>query len=69
MPHPNEEYVGDGVYVQFDGADLRLFTERVEGVDEIFIEPIAFKSLLRFLCKLRDEKKLSADAWGIAGVQ
>lgn len=33
------EYLGDGLYCDFDGWQFRLWTEREDGVHEVFLEP------------------------------
>lgn len=45
----NIEYIGDGVYVQFDGYgyELRANDHRFP-TDKIYLEPEVFESLLRF---------------------
>jgi hypothetical protein len=34
-----DEYLGDGLYASFDGWMFRLWTERENGVHEVFLEP------------------------------
>lgn len=45
MSNENKDYLGDGVYVEFSGYDLRLFTP--EG-HQIFLEQDALKKLVNF---------------------
>jgi hypothetical protein len=46
---PKETYIGDGVYASFDGYQIKLRTDRGNfAMDEIFLEPEFFVSLLRF---------------------
>lgn len=43
------DYLGDGVYVEDQGFQLRLWTEREGGViHEVYLEPIALSALLEF---------------------
>lgn len=34
-----DEYLGDGLYASFDGWQFRLWTERENGVHEVYLEP------------------------------
>lgn len=43
-----ERYIGDGVYASFDGYQIKLRTNREFGDHEIYLEPGAFMSLMRF---------------------
>lgn len=45
----NETYLGDDLYVSFDGFQLRLFTERGSDVHEVYLDPRVFESLLQFV--------------------
>ena len=38
-------YIGDGVYVHFDGYHFWLYTEREDGVHTIALEPAVYQSL------------------------
>ena len=52
MRHPNEEYVGDGVYVHFDGYQIWITTQR-ETLHEIALEPSTFHALVQYEQRLR----------------
>lgn len=42
-------YLGDAVYCEFDGFQLKLTTERMEGgTNTIYIEPEVWKALKEF---------------------
>lgn len=46
------DYVGDGVYVEFDGLGLVLTTENgIEVTNRIVLEPEVFGALLRFVAR------------------
>ncbi len=42
-----KEYIGDGVYIEDQGFQVRLFTERENGVHEIFLGPAEWQALDR----------------------
>ena len=51
-----KKYLGDGVYIEYDGFGMRLTTE--DGLDttnEIYIEPTVWKALLVYVEKLQTE--------------
>lgn len=55
-----KRYLGDGVYVEFDGYSLELTTERAHGIDRITLEPAVYRGLIEFVTALREEiEKLS----------
>jgi hypothetical protein len=33
-----DTYLGDGLYASFDGYQIRLYTERVGGTNEVFLD-------------------------------
>jgi hypothetical protein len=46
---PKDEHLGDGLFVSFDGWQYRLWTERSDGVHEVFLEPgvvVAFQNYI-----------------------
>ncbi len=50
LPKINEEsYIGDGVYIRFDGFQLWLRTNRFGNDEAIALEPIAFQKLIEWL--------------------
>lgn len=52
MDNDNRQYLGDGVYVSFDGSMIRLTTEYGMGAtNEIFLEPEVWQSLVRYGAK------------------
>ena len=44
----NKIYLGDGAYCEFDGFQFRLWTERVTGIHEVFLEPDAYVRFRNF---------------------
>jgi len=43
-----QHYIGDGVYVSFDGYQIKCETMRESGRQELYFEPDTFQSLLDF---------------------
>ncbi len=51
-PPPEKEYLGDSVYVRYDGWMLVLTTENgVEASNTIYLEPSVWKALMRFVAR------------------
>jgi hypothetical protein len=52
----NKEYLGDGVYVSFDGYQLWLHVtnDQYGGQSSIALEPIVFAALVDYEKRLRD---------------
>jgi hypothetical protein len=50
------EYLGDGLYVSFDGFQFRLWTERDSGVHEVFLDPQTLESFLAYVKHVRGEQ-------------
>ena len=54
-----KEYIGDGVYVLFDGYGLRLTTENgVETTNTIYLEPSVYRSLAEFVFRLSAKSEI-----------
>lgn len=53
MGDGSERYLGDGVYVRFDGYRLELWTERDIGVHRIVLEPEVYAELLLFVGEIK----------------
>lgn len=51
VEHNKEEYIGDGLYVSFDGWQFKLRAPRPEGDHEVFLEPRTHQSYVRFVEK------------------
>jgi hypothetical protein len=53
------EYVGDGAFAEWDGAQLRLFAERNGGiVHEVFLDPIALQKLVNIIEEIKRETRV-----------
>jgi hypothetical protein len=44
-----QDYLGDGLYAEFDGFQFRLYADRENGRHEVFLDPYATKAFLRFI--------------------
>mgnify|MGYP003630552578 CR=1 FL=1 len=40
MQQGQKEYLGDGVYIEFDGYGVWLSTQRGDNLERIYLEPI-----------------------------
>lgn len=47
-------YLGDGAYVEDEGYQFRLFTERTNGVHEIYLDGPTLSALLGYIAAKRD---------------
>lgn len=45
----NSQYLGDGLYVDYDGYQIRLWTEREHGIHEVFLDRTTLGSLMNYL--------------------
>lgn len=49
-----KQYIGDGIYVSFDGYQIELSTQRWGGgEDKIYLEPGVWYSLVRYVESLK----------------
>jgi len=48
MPR-NEVYIGDGLYVSFDGYQIRLRAQREGGDHEVFMDSSTLQAFMQFL--------------------
>jgi hypothetical protein len=48
----SREYLGDSLYVEFNGWDYRLYTERDTGIHEVYLEPVVLQAFLDFVKKM-----------------
>lgn len=46
--YSQKEYLGDGLYVSFDGYNFVLSTEREHVINWVALEPPVFDALIRF---------------------
>lgn len=51
----NTSYLGDGLYVKFDGYQIILTTERENGTHWVALEPKVFENLLLYQQELYSE--------------
>ena len=51
----NETYLGDGLYVSFDGWQLKLRAPREQGDHEVYMEPSVWFALVDYV---KNETKL-----------
>ena len=51
----NEEYLGDGVYVVFDGYNISLDLRGQDQTTQIVMEPRVVDALMRFIERNSDE--------------
>jgi hypothetical protein len=52
-----KEYIGDGVYVDFDGFQLRLTTEDgYNATNTIYLEPNVYEHLVAYVERLKEKK-------------
>ena len=56
MSTPKETYLGDGLYVRFDGFTIWLRAPRETGDHVVALEPQVWRQLERFVADLRKEK-------------
>jgi hypothetical protein len=52
IANPNEEYLGDGLYVSYDGFQIYLRAPRIGGDHFVAIEPLVFQELLNYVKKI-----------------
>jgi hypothetical protein len=61
MKAVNEECLGDGLYVSFDGFSIWLRAPRSTGDHYVALEPLMFQELIRYVVKIgwtiRDTKR------------
>jgi hypothetical protein len=51
-----QEYLGDGLYVSFDGYQLALKANSHEyPTDIVYLEPIVWDNLVKFVGQLRED--------------
>ena len=57
----NKTYIGDGLYVNFDGCYFVLTTERENGVHWVGLEESVLQALLEYRKQLYEDSKLIED--------
>jgi len=53
--HKDAMHVGDGCYASHDGWYLWLCAERENGIHYVGLEPVVFRSLLKWARKIEDD--------------
>lgn len=55
---PEKRYLGDSVYLDFDGYSLLLTTENGEGPSNtIILNPLVYKALVKYVDELNEEQE------------
>jgi hypothetical protein len=53
-----DEYLGDGLYVSFDGFQFRLYTSNgIQMISEVFLEPEVLKNFEDYVQRIRESMK------------
>jgi hypothetical protein len=52
-----DHYLGDGLYAAFDGYQIRLWTQREDGVHEVFLDDVALAAFELFVSRIREDAK------------
>lgn len=56
MTEDGETYLGDGLFVSFDGYQFKLRAPRDAGDHEVFLEPPVFAALVEYARSLSAQK-------------
>lgn len=56
MKEAGEHYLGDGLYVSFDGYQIRLRAPRSGGDHEVFLEPPVLEAFLAYAKEIRGDR-------------
>lgn len=59
MSEPIKDYLGDGLYVEWDGFQYTLSTERQEGVHYVALDPHVLQAFQRFVARMEPIKPSS----------
>lgn len=56
MPHePREVYIGDGLYVSYDGYQVELYaSDGQRKTNQVFLEPVVLNAFLKYVTKLKE---------------
>jgi hypothetical protein len=54
---PKQDYLGDGVYVEYDGFGWWLRANDPQSEKEVYLEPSVFEALKLFVAKCKEEVK------------
>lgn len=47
------EYLGDGLYAEFDGHQIRLWADVGDRIHEVYLEPDVLAAFLRYVERLK----------------
>lgn len=61
MMRSGETYLGDGLYVSFQGSTIWLRAPRAGGDHEVALEPHVFKAFLEYVAEVAKEKAARYD--------
>ena len=50
-----EDYLGDGLYVKFDGFGFELRAPRADGDHWVYLEPQVYDCFIRFVERMKQE--------------
>jgi len=52
---PKPEYLGDGLYAEYNGESIRLFaSDGVTTLSEVFLDPPTLRAFLAYVGKIRE---------------
>jgi hypothetical protein len=52
------EYLGDGLYVEFDGFQFRLYASNgIHVTNEVYLEPSVLAAFLNFINRCKEQPK------------
>jgi hypothetical protein len=52
-PPAPRSYLGDGLYAEFDGFQIRLWCDRGDSIHEVYLEPDVVAEFLRYIERLK----------------
>lgn len=57
---PKAQYLGDGLYADYDGYQIRLYASNgIETSNQVFLEPNVVDAFLSYIARVRKEMKSS----------
>jgi hypothetical protein len=52
------EYLGDGLYVEFDGFQFRLYaSDGIHVTNEVYLEPSVLAAVIRFINRTKEQQQ------------
>lgn len=58
MAEKMRTYLGDGLYAEFDGFQIRLFAHNgVTHTNEVYLEPAVLQSFLKFIEQVKEQAR------------